>query len=82
MKRIIKFKDKIIIFKLCKKLDCKWNLFRKLAEKNAVILKYRLIYIRKITHNNQLFQGQLTVIYQLVSTKSDLDPGNGLGKGH
>lgn len=51
-------------------------------KKNAVILKYRLIYIRKITHNNQLFQGQLTVIYQLVSTKSDLDPGNGLGKGH
>lgn len=35
MKRIIKFKDKIIIFKLCKKLDCKWNLFRKLAEKKC-----------------------------------------------
>lgn len=35
MKCIIKFKDKIIIFKFCKKFDCKWNLFRKLVEKKC-----------------------------------------------
>lgn len=81
MKRI-KFKDKIIIFKFAKNLIVNRIYLGNWLKKNAVILKYRLIYIRKITHNNQLFQGQLTVIYQLVSTKSDLDPGNGLGKGH